>query len=1545
MVACRKCGNKLTSVGFGELCPRCLLSDGLEAPPAPSSDSTHFITPLLTRSFGDYDLLSEVARGGMGVIYRAKQRSLGRIVAVKVLSAGEFASPEYVRRFRAEAAASARLQHPNIVAIHEVGEHDGVQYFSMDFVEGPNLAELMRERPLPPKRAADYLKVLAEAIQYAHGQGILHRDLKPSNVLIDPFGEPRITDFGLAKDIGAVSDLTAPGQVLGTPGYLPPEQADSTCGPMGPASDIYSLGAILYFMLTGRAPFVSGSLHETLRLVLASEPVSPRLLNPGVPRDLETICLKCLEKEPARRYASARELTQELERFLNGMPILARRIGVPEHVWRWYRRQPALATLGATVLLLLVTVAVGSTVAAVRIAAARDAQESERRRAERTVNRLELQQADHLLRDDQVSSALAHLASVLRKEPTNRVAAARIASVLMERSFPLPVCPPIRQESTVTAVAFSSDGRSLATASADGVARIWDAETGQALSSPLRHFGGINLVHFSPDGRRLYTTSSDKAARIWDARTGEQIGSSMAHEDGVKLSELSEDGTALITLTADFLRVWDVLAGRLRFPPLAHGIGRGHGLSMAVSADGRRTVVGGSDGQVKVCDLGEGRWVLTKTLPAALARITDIEINRDASLMAASTYNKQAVILGVTSGQIRATVQHKDVIEYCAFSPDGQRLATASRDGTAAVWDTQSGAALGAPLRHFTNVKFVRFSPEGRRLLTTCWDNTAWIWDLTTGKTLTEPIRHDNRIVTADFSPDGQRVATGSIDHTAMIWDIQSGEQIPLSFRNHGDSGVAFNPSGSRLLTWSTDGTARVWNPQTGEPVTPILRHANWIVNGRFSPDGARVVTASHDRSAVVWDAATGQRVASLRGHSNVVEFAEFSPDGQSVITGSRDATAALWNLATGTIEVRFVGHRGRLWSARFSPDGQQVVTASDDGTMRIWNARTGQPVGNPLAHRAGVYAANFSPDGERIVTASTDMTARIVDARTGIPLSRPLKHTSGLRSAEFSPDGSRVLTASGDNSARIWDSRTGKLLGEPILHLGEVWMAVFGRDGKLVATASLDGSTRVWDGWTGQPLTEPLRQTGRFSRTALSPNGRWIASGQGNGDAFLWEVPEVELAAPDWLADLAEAVACQRVVEQGFEFVSPAELVAVRRQQVRAHPADAWERFARWFFANRRTRNLSPSSLIAKADMIDRLVEENTFESLREALRFAPDRSAARQRMIALVVAPRPAGSGSWSDSDPFVRWVMSLPEGRWAQAKRFELSDVRRAWETIQTVELALTNNAAFYVDKGRIAARVDALEVALSAFERVASLSGQETELALAAVGRRNVLLRLNRRAEAAATGPSPLTIGARDARAGPDQIDLSDFFNASPDAPWHTILHPNNNLRGLPRGTLPLADVTYDVRGIIQLAGRSIHQWAPGYPRAVTGIPVRRRCQRLHFLHGTGWGGSVASGTTIGQYRVNFADGQIESIPIRIGEDLEEWQGPVEAKPELKRAQVVWTGVTPQGNTARLYHRAWDNPRPDQEIASVEFSSTETAAAPFLLAITAEGTPER
>ena len=352
------------------------------------------------RYFGDYELIEEIARGGMGVVYKARQINLNRIVALKMILAGQFAGKEDIKRFHTEAESAAQLDHPGIVPIFEIGEHQGQHYFSMGFVEGESLAQKVADRPLPPREAAELVKKICDAMAYAHERGVIHRDLKPANILIDRNGQPKVTDFGLAKKTQADSNLTGTGQILGTPAYMPPEQASGQAN-VGPLADVYSLGAILYCLLVGRPPFQAAIPMDTLLQVLQREPVTVRQLNSAVPVDLQTICLKCLEKSPRNRYQKTVELYQELDRFVQGKPIKARKIGRFARAWRWCKRQPVVASLSMAVGLLLITGTGASTWLA--LAAQQEAKQARLAKAESDFQR---EKVERLLYQGQLREAI-----------------------------------------------------------------------------------------------------------------------------------------------------------------------------------------------------------------------------------------------------------------------------------------------------------------------------------------------------------------------------------------------------------------------------------------------------------------------------------------------------------------------------------------------------------------------------------------------------------------------------------------------------------------------------------------------------------------------------------------------------------------------------------------------------------------------------------------------------------------------------------------------------------------------------------------------------------------------------------------------------------------------------------------------------------------------------------------------------------------------------------------------------------------------------------
>ncbi|HVV71101.1 MAG TPA: protein kinase, partial [Verrucomicrobiae bacterium] len=746
----------------------------------------------------------------MGVVFCARQKSLNRQVAIKMILAGEFASPEFVERFRQEANAAASLQHPNIVAIHEVGEWQGQHYFSMDFVDGPNLSDVVRAEPLPARRAARYLRTIAEAIHYAHQKGILHRDLKPSNIVIDSSDQPRITDFGLAKRFNSDSELTLTGQTLGSPAFISPEQALGLGSEVGPRSDVYSLGAILYHLVTGRPPFQGETLHQILVQTQNVEPILPRQLNPGVPIDLQTICLKCLEKNPAKRYQTSKELADELGRFLRTEPITARPVGPVGKVSRWCQRRPVVAGLAAAVFLLVIALGVASGIAAWRIELARRAEfranglvnqanlelAQVNRNLQESVTILELQRAEQSFRFGDASVGLTQLAAVLLRDPSNHIAADRILSALLHRNWVLPVGQMLRHPSFVSSVAYSPDGQFVATGCADGVARVWDLRTHQPLEI-LSHPAHVRRVCFSPNGMLLATACEDGKVRVWNWRKAELVAGPMTHESWVFSVAFSPDGQKLVSASKDLTaRVWSVSSGKLLI-----------------------------------------------TLRGHTEEVHDAVFSPDGRLIATASYDHSARLWKTETGEpVGAALRHSSqdfaVMGVC-FSPDGQRLATASRDGTAVLYSVATGAPVLGPLRHTEGLNGVQFAPSGRILATAGFDNTIRLWDAQSGQPVSQPFRHREQVNQAAFSPDGRVLATAGDDSVVRFWNVLPGQMLEEPLRHNSTvNSVEFNRDGKRLVTASYDGTARVWEVGSGVPVTEPMKHEGNVQSASFSPDG-----------------------------------------------------------------------------------------------------------------------------------------------------------------------------------------------------------------------------------------------------------------------------------------------------------------------------------------------------------------------------------------------------------------------------------------------------------------------------------------------------------------------------------------------------------------------------------------------------------------------------------------------------------------------------------------------------------------------------------
>ncbi|MEW6160922.1 MAG: serine/threonine-protein kinase [Verrucomicrobiota bacterium] len=817
---CPSCGTVLSKNAPRGLCAKCLLVVGLDSPTEKETSVAGQVPENLNqnppipfsrlRYFGDYELIEEIGRGGMGLVFKARQVSLNRLVAVKLISSGTLATEVLVKRFKAEAETAASLSHPNIVPIYEIGEHDGQHYFSMGLIEGPTLRELLlarrrwssqRKSPhahdhssaptasdevlngeIEPREAVRLMIIIARAVHYAHQRGVLHRDIKPGNILLDSARQPHLTDFGLAKLIEKESTITHTHAVLGTPAYMAPEQARGDTKNVTTAVDVYGLGAVLYETLTGSPPFAGGTSMETIRQVLELEPRRPSHLNPRIDRDLETICLKCLEKLPEHRYASADALVDDLERWCAAEPIEARRAGTGERLIKWTRRKPVVAALTGS----LALVAVIGLLAVVwqwrRAEAARreaiqraaDEQKARTRLAE-TISELEIQKAQEQLAQGQGSMALARLARVLRDSPTNQLAASRIVAALSDRNFVWPLTDPIRLTNRVTSQRLSLDGRFVMTQTWDTV-EVWNALTGKAAGPPLRFEGPIIWADISSDGERVAIYARDKVLdpRIWEVRSGAILATLKVFTDeqrqlvsrmgfGVSGMELSPDGLWLLTVSrvnsSSAATIWDARTGAQLF---SHN----QDCTFAkFSRDGRKVLLFTYE--------GISRWnpLTGEQEKIAPASMRSMELSPDEQW----AFSKEGFFVHIreaaTGRSLPELLVHNGLINSIRFSPDHQRVVTVSSDWTGRIWDFQSGLGLGQPLQHAGAVQHGTFSPDGRLVATASHDKTARIWDAHTGIPLVEPIRHDRPVVFVDFSPDGQRLLTVTTN-TIRLWHV-----------------------------------------------------------------------------------------------------------------------------------------------------------------------------------------------------------------------------------------------------------------------------------------------------------------------------------------------------------------------------------------------------------------------------------------------------------------------------------------------------------------------------------------------------------------------------------------------------------------------------------------------------------------------------------------------------------------------------------------------------------------------------------------------------
>jgi WD40 repeat protein/serine/threonine protein kinase len=1162
---------------------------------------------------GRYKLLQQLGEGGCGVVYMAEQEEpVRRLVALKVIKLG-MDTKSVIARFEAERQALALMDHPNIAKVLDAGATDaGRPFFVMELVRGIKITDYCDQNNLSTEQRLELFIQICHAVQHAHQKAVIHRDLKPSNILVtlhDGVPVPKVIDFGIAKATSEqrLTDktvFTAFEQFIGTPAYMSPEQAEMSGLHVDTRSDIYSLGVLLYELLTGRTPLDASELarsgmEEIRRKIRETEPPrpstrlstmqagdlttvaqhrhidAPKLIH-LIRGDLDWIVMKCLEKDRRRRYETANGLGLDLKRHLQNEPVSARPPSKAYQFQKFVRRNKAAFAAATLIALVLALGVIANALQAVRATRAEREQFRLRRQAQsanrelnETVHSLELQRAETFFKNGDPGSGVAHFAAILRHDPSNRIAATRLVSALVHRDWALPTTVTMRHTEGINTLCFSLAGRHILSASRDGTAKIWDASTGKTVAV-LQHAGPVASAQYSSSGTRIITASEDGTARVWDAITGEPRTPPLQHEGKVHWAEFSPDEKRVLTASADrTARIWDASSGALQRELRAHTtpVVLAH-----FSPDNKRIVTSGSYGSIRVWDVASGEMLFR--VEDRQSPLVTFDLSADGSRLFSVCRDELVRLWNLeTQTEIHLPMENKAVV-HATFSPDSRLLVTGSHDTTAGFWDVHTGLPVGSSLTHDGTVLSAHFSRDGQKIVTLSKDHSARIWDVHRRRAVCQPIRAPEEFTHADFSPDGLRLVTAGREGIMHVWNLQprrfTGLEAPFKTAI---TTVDFSADGESLLATSFDGTARVFDAGAFALVSS-LPHEPGLYLARFSPDGNRVFTASAGKVRF-WDWRKAAVVAGPFEHPTRIEAVHFNRKGDQVVTGASNGIARVWNIANWKPITPPLMHSGAVVMTRFSPNGRFVVTASDDHTARVWNAATGEPVTSPLLHKDRVRCAEFSPDGKKILTASIDNTARVWDLQTGEPLIPPLQHTRLVESGLFSPDGSRIITGSLDYTARIWDVRTGGALTPPLKHDYSLIGVSFTLDGESAMTACWNGTLRVWNTKTGQPVTESLDYGDWTWRLfAFDPAGRRMAAGGRDLIVRLWHIPESPTPVPEWFLTFSETIAGIRVGDRGqIEFVRAMQFEAATQDLKSRKQNDFYARLAQWFFADPATR------------------------------------------------------------------------------------------------------------------------------------------------------------------------------------------------------------------------------------------------------------------------------------------------------------------------------------------------------------------------------------